>query len=557
MSKKTPNNLFVVRYATHPTAYFSPGGGEVQLRQYLENLKGYDVALFDYWDPQIESIDIVHLFSVFAMMLPLVHELKRMNVKVVVSPNLWVSEANAKDVDLPSVARIFEAADAIVCNSQLEVGNLSAYTGVAREKFHVVYNCFDDSFIEGGQSVENREVFAGKIPERFIFGACNIESRKNLLRSLEAVMEYTDLPFVVAGGCRDKRLLKQLKNLGKDRFVYIGRINSDQLKWCYQRCNVFLLASILETPGIAALEAAASGASVVITDRGSTTEYFEGGIFVDPFSIESIGRGIEMALESSPLTDVTRFNTGSTAAQLSSVYGSIQLDSDPRVFQDGIEGSSLSYAEINANGVFQWSQSQFAISSSYPRYRLRIVSEVGGTLSVSRDGRTSGVFVLKAGCNWVRINDGMGVSRFNVVLNESEADNSNMDMRDLGVMIFEVNVGVSSEEIFSPAQSGQGFYPVEMDDSQTYQWAESEFTIDSQIEKYSLKIWSPFAGILILNSGGKERDRFDITPGYNTVNVKNGGGSCLFVTQLETAELNPLRDDPRDLSVKVFKVNPD
>jgi glycosyltransferase involved in cell wall biosynthesis len=60
---------------------------------------------------------------------------------------------------------------------------------------------------------------------------------------------------------------------------------------------VFALPSQYETPGIAALEAALSGAKVVITKYGGTEDYFAGfAEYVEPTSVESIRNGIVTAL---------------------------------------------------------------------------------------------------------------------------------------------------------------------------------------------------------------------------------------------------------------------
>jgi glycosyltransferase involved in cell wall biosynthesis len=65
----------------------------------------------------------------------------------------------------------------------------------------------------------------------------------------------------------------------------------------YAACDVFVLPSLFETPGIAALEAGLAGAKVVITSQGGTREYF-GGLaeYINPYSVKSIRDGIQIAL---------------------------------------------------------------------------------------------------------------------------------------------------------------------------------------------------------------------------------------------------------------------
>lgn len=85
--------------------------------------------------------------------------------------------------------------------------------------------------------------------------------------------------------------------------IYLGPIPHDSLllRSAYRGCEFFALPSTLETPGLAALEAAAQGASLVITSEGSCEEYFgESAMYVDPLSSESIEQGIRKAFDVTP-----------------------------------------------------------------------------------------------------------------------------------------------------------------------------------------------------------------------------------------------------------------
>jgi glycosyltransferase involved in cell wall biosynthesis len=65
----------------------------------------------------------------------------------------------------------------------------------------------------------------------------------------------------------------------------------------YAACDVFVLPSQFETPGIAALEAGLAGAKIVITPIGGTRDYFgNDAIYVDPTSSENIAQGIQTAM---------------------------------------------------------------------------------------------------------------------------------------------------------------------------------------------------------------------------------------------------------------------
>ncbi len=69
------------------------------------------------------------------------------------------------------------------------------------------------------------------------------------------------------------------------------------LSSAYAACDTFVLPSLYETPGIAALEAGLAGAKVVITPYGGTKDYFKEMVeYVDPYSVDSIQKGIEKVL---------------------------------------------------------------------------------------------------------------------------------------------------------------------------------------------------------------------------------------------------------------------
>ena len=63
-------------------------------------------------------------------------------------------------------------------------------------------------------------------------------------------------------------------------------------------CELFAMPSTLETPSIAALEAAYMGKKILITEVGSTREYYgDEAIYVNPMSLESITNGLRKVLQ--------------------------------------------------------------------------------------------------------------------------------------------------------------------------------------------------------------------------------------------------------------------
>ena len=75
------------------------------------------------------------------------------------------------------------------------------------------------------------------------------------------------------------------------------------LRSAYAACEVFCLPSTLETPGLAALEAAAAGARLIITGEGSTREYFgEDALYVNGSNVDEIAAAL-VASSIAPATE--------------------------------------------------------------------------------------------------------------------------------------------------------------------------------------------------------------------------------------------------------------
>ena len=167
-------------------------------------------------------------------------------------------------------------------NSDAEAEQLKRFFGVPPKKIRVVYNAVDPVYAEA-----KPDLFLQKYGLRdFILCVGRIEPRKNQLGMIR-VLSNVNVPFVLIGdpvktypdyyqACR--------KEAGTN-VHFLGGMphDSELLRSAYAACNTFLLASWLETPGLAALEAALAGARIVITQEGATREYFQGlAAYVNP-----------------------------------------------------------------------------------------------------------------------------------------------------------------------------------------------------------------------------------------------------------------------------------
>jgi glycosyltransferase involved in cell wall biosynthesis len=131
--------------------------------------------------------------------------------------------------------------------------------------------------------------------ESFCFHASRLAaSNKNVKRLILAAKKYK-FKLVLAGvlyGAEEKNWLEeQIKS--EKNISYVGVLSDEELRDYYIRAKVFALPSLVEGVGMVALEAAACGCEVILTNIGAPKEYYNGmAKLVDPFSVDDIGKGI-------------------------------------------------------------------------------------------------------------------------------------------------------------------------------------------------------------------------------------------------------------------------
>jgi glycosyltransferase involved in cell wall biosynthesis len=294
------------------------GGPRTQIEETVRHLEliGVRTQLFDPWT-QFHPVsgDLFHLFAANIGTYHLAREIRALGVPLIVSPITYsrhtpafiqralrvtqTIQKTAKGLwtDYGLCADICSWATRIVPNTQAEADLLVNGYGVSREKVRVVPN-----------GVHER--FAGASPELFVktYGVKDFilnvghtgHTRKNVLRLIRALGPLNH-PAVIIG-----RIIKSpygdacVQEAARYKHIRLidGMENSSaMLASAYAACDVFVLPSLFETPGIAALEAGLAGAKVVITPFGGTREYFQDLVqYVDPQSEESIRKSVMEAL---------------------------------------------------------------------------------------------------------------------------------------------------------------------------------------------------------------------------------------------------------------------
>ena len=141
-----------------------------------------------------------------------------------------------------------------------------------------------------------------ELPREGIICVGRIEPRKNQLRLIRALRDV-DVPLSIVG--RAGRLSSwyefQCRREAGPQVRFLGQCTQAQLARLYRSSRVHVNTSWYETPGLASLEAAARGCSIVVTPGGSTREYFgHHAYYCEPNDPTSIRDAVERALASPP-----------------------------------------------------------------------------------------------------------------------------------------------------------------------------------------------------------------------------------------------------------------
>ncbi len=314
-----------VLFNTQPTAFQSSmfGGAEVQLLKTKEGLEklGIKVKGFDPFNDKFEDFQIFQNFSMQRDSFKAFSVAKNSGLKLALSSIYWPPEELLfSDEKFKSLGKIIferlalwkneknpfyqiypykgylELADIVLPNSETEKKVLIKRFGISASKISIVPNGVDKKFLRS-----NPSEFIKKYKKKdFVLFVGRIDPRKNLLKLIRATKEL-DLELVVIGNVAPfhsdypKKCLDAAKG---SKTVFLGSFppNSSILSSAYAAAKTLALPSWYETPGLVALEAGLAGCNLMITNRGSTKDYFEGfAEFCNPVNFDSIKEALNKA----------------------------------------------------------------------------------------------------------------------------------------------------------------------------------------------------------------------------------------------------------------------
>ncbi|MEQ9266888.1 MAG: glycosyltransferase family 4 protein [Balneolaceae bacterium] len=292
------------------------GGVRTQAQQtaiHLEKL-GVEVQFISTWSDSL-YVDLVHVFVAGPDTLGIIKRCTELGIKVVLSP-VFFSNRSASTIstslkvekilsaigsgirsDFGIKAQACSLADKVLPNTNAEKELIHNGFGISTRKIEVVPNGVELRFAEA-----TPDLFTDTygIKDFVLFVGQSGAPRKNVIKLLEVAPSINSQVVIIGSfyddeyGSRCKTLANKASNV---TLIETLEHNSELLESAYATCHTFILPSLFETPGIAAMEAALTGANVVITNKGGTEDYFGNfAEYVSPSSLTSIKKGLNKSL---------------------------------------------------------------------------------------------------------------------------------------------------------------------------------------------------------------------------------------------------------------------
>lgn len=208
--------------------------------------------------------------------------------------------------------------------------------------------------VEEFLAVPPEKVDAGDLPPgRVVLCVGRLNYYKGVRYLVEA-MAHVDGVLLIAGDGEERPKLEELaRRLGvADRVRFLGRVSEGMKRWCYERCDVFVLPSVApsEAFGIVQLEAMAHGKPVVNTDLPGGVPFVsvhgETGLTVPPRDPRALGQAIQSLLD-----DPARARAlGAAASRRVRAEFSLSrfLDENLRAYADAVQPAGTAAKAVSA-----------------------------------------------------------------------------------------------------------------------------------------------------------------------------------------------------------------
>lgn len=180
--------------------------------------------------------------------------------------------------------------------------------GISSDKITPIPLGVSEDFFAKSTTVDDRVIIqkSGLLPGRFCLCVATIEPRKGLDHAVKSFLSFkekvnNDISMVIVGasGWNNSRLHNLIGDASDTGHVkFLGFVTDEVLHALYRNCALFIYPSLYEGFGLPVLEAMASGAPTLISDRSCLPEVSgEVALMVNVEDHDAFARTIARALE--------------------------------------------------------------------------------------------------------------------------------------------------------------------------------------------------------------------------------------------------------------------
>src|SRR3989344_2543107 len=188
----------------------------------------------------------------------------------------------------PKVKKMLDQASILFPDTWMEGNFLIKNFKISKEKVFPVPHGVDERFMHA-----NPKEFINKYNlNDFILYVGRIDIRKNVLNLIRALKDKgIDLVIIGKEEPDQQEDFEKCKKEANEKVHFLGQFSHDStlLESAYAAAKVVTLPADYETPGLVGLEAGLAKANIVITERGSTKDYYKDyAYYVNPDNIQDI-----------------------------------------------------------------------------------------------------------------------------------------------------------------------------------------------------------------------------------------------------------------------------
>ncbi len=276
--------------AEYPPAYWE---GRTPDSPFANATDGYNVWISKL--DRLGPVDVVHVHDWFGTVggAALAERLHRPMVMTVHSTEYDRSLGHPWDHILARELSGIRAATRVIAVSRHLRLQLVERYGADPRRVRVVYNAVRPTDrLERIDSTKRVVLYVGRLAA--------MKGVDTFLRAAQRVVpSFPDVLFVIAGeGPEYARLIQLAATLGiGDRVMFLGKVSDEEREVLLSGSSVFVLPSVVEPFGIAALEAMAAGVPTIVSKTSGVAEISTGTFRVDFWDVEEFASRIAELLE--------------------------------------------------------------------------------------------------------------------------------------------------------------------------------------------------------------------------------------------------------------------